>query len=160
MPQVQEVLTGDHAGSGAAAPSAASRLFKSPGTLSWQRRDWPSPLGSFDNINFARKRTEVGHRWVTWVRVDIPELLLARGASLLLLQGQSLSQLLIPNHELVYEGGGVSHVAHLILRVDPWRLWEPVPRLTGLVLAKLGEVPKGIPPTELLAALASDSAPA
>ena len=159
MPQMQEVLAGDHESAGAATASAAQRLFQSPGTLIWQRKDWPNPIGSLSTLHTTAKRSSVRGLWFDWNRIDIPELVLERHAAILLLQGQSLSQLLIPNHELVYNGKAFS-IAHLILRTDPWQLWQPVPRLTGLVLAQLGELPRGIPPTELLATLAADSAPA
>lgn len=106
-----------------------------------------------------RWRTHVHGKWLSWMRIDIPELVLERGAALLLLQGMQLTQLLIPNHS-VELGETRTQLAHLILRVDPWEMWRPVATLTNLVLAQLGEVPPGISPTELLAALASDSAPA
>lgn len=104
-----------------------------------------------------RWRTLVHDKWLSWVRIDIPELVLERGAALLLLQGIQLTQLLIPNHT-VELGETRVQLAHLILRVDPWEMWRPVSVLTNLVLAQLGEVPPGISPTEVLAALAADSA--
>jgi hypothetical protein len=104
-------------------------------------------------------RARVHDKWLAWVRIDIPELVLERSAALLLLQGMQLTQLLIPNHS-VELGETRTQLGHLILRVDPWQVWRPVPVLANLVLAQLGEVPPGLSPTEVLAALVSDSAPA
>lgn len=157
MSQMQEVHAQNFEGTGASVAAAAEGLFESPGALVWRRKDWAEPVGSCSVVDLTHKRTKAAGRWVSWARVSIPELTLERGAALLLLQGQSLSRVLIPNHELVAPSG-TYQVAHLLLRVDPWELWRPVPRLTGLVLARLGEVPMGIPPTELLASLAADSA--
>lgn len=156
---MQEVLAEDRAGAGAAAPATTEGLFKSPGQIIWRRSDWPNPVASFSNMSTESMRAHVNGKWLSWVRIDIPELVLERGAALLLLQGKSLSQLLIPNHSVEL---GETHVqlAHLLLRVDPWEPWRPVSRLTGLVMAQLGEVPAGISPTEMLAALISDSTPA
>lgn len=165
MPQMQTTFSGDQQSATAARASASDRLFKNPGGLTWYRSDWSSPLGKFNELNAAVKSSLVGDHWVEWNWIEIPELLLERSAALLLLQGMPLSQLLIPNHMVGYTldpavGELRDQLAHLILRVDPWEVWRPTPRLTGLVLAKLGEVPRGVTPTELLAALASDSAPA
>jgi len=156
---MQEVLAQDHQGARATAPATAEGLFKSPGQVIWRRSDWPNPVASFDFMQTAAMRANVQGKWLSWMRVDIPELVLERTTALLLLQGKSLSQLLIPNHS-VELGETRVQLAHLLLRVDPWEPWRPVSRLTGLVLAQLGEVPAGISPTELLAALVSDSAPA
>lgn len=137
-----------------------SYLFKSPGTLTWCRRDWTQPVGSLDVLNAEARRGQVRQGWFSWTRVHIPELLIERQAALLLLQGEHLTSLLIPNHELVDPQGRTYQLAHLILRVDPWEPWRAPSRLTNLVLAQLEQAPAGTPPTELLAALAADSAPA
>jgi hypothetical protein len=135
--------------------------FKSPGGLTWYRSDWPSPVATFNDLSSVAMSSPVRSEWVQWNRIEIPELLLERAAALLMLQGMKLSQLLIPNHSVGCTDPSVGdrrvQLAHLILRVDPWDVARPVPRLTGLVLANLGPVPRGIQPTELLAALAADS---
>lgn len=156
---MQEVLVEDCEGSGNSAPATSEGVFTCPGQIVWRRSDWPSPVASFNDMSTERIRTQVQDKWLSWVRVDLPELVLERSAALLLLQGIQLTQLLIPNHS-VEVGATRTQLAHLILRVDPWEMWRPIPKLTNLVLAKLGEVPLGISPTEVLAALVSDSAPA
>lgn len=162
MPQMQTSLAGDSRSPAATRSSATERLFAYPGNLIWYRSDWPSPVASFNEINATSRRSPVRGEWVRWSRIEIPELLLERAAALLLLQGMKLSQLLIPNHSIGYRPTpGADEVrtqlAHLVLRTNPWDSTGPVPRLTGLVLAQLGPVPRGIQPTELLAALATDS---
>lgn len=160
MPPMQEILAEDRPGSAPTNTSPARRFFAPPGSLIWNRRDWPHPLGSLSELHVEHRRSNVQGRWFDWTLVRIDELVLERGAALLLLQGQRLTDLLIPNHELIDPAGGVHQVAHLLLRVDAWSAWQPVPKLTGLTLARLGPLPIGIPPTELLAVLATDSAPA
>ncbi len=160
MPQVQEVLADDHEGSGVTRAATAHWLFAPSGALIWRRRDWPLPVGSLDELDVVARRSQVRGSWFDWSLVRVPELRLERGAALLLLQGQRLSDLLIPNHELVEPSGRAEQLAHVLLRVDPWEVWRAAPRLTGLVLARLGSLPLGVPPTELLATLAMDSAPA
>ncbi len=160
MPEMQKVHADGHSIAGEGAAGAPRGLFESPGALIWQRRDWPRALGSLDSLRSELRRSQVQQRWFDWTLVEIPELKLERGAALLLLQGQSLSQLLIPNHEILDPQGRAYQIAHLILRVDPWEAWRAPPRLTRLVLAKLGVLPPGISPTELLATLAHESAPA
>lgn len=157
MSQMQTLQDADHASAGAAAAARAGGLFESAGQIVWRRSDWPRPVASFNVLQTTQRRTQVRDKWVDWVQVEIPELLLERSAALLLLQGERLSQLLIPNHSIEVGGTRMS-IAHLLLRVDPWEVWRPAPCLTGLMLAQLGSVPTGIAPTELLAALASDSA--
>ena len=159
MSQMQEVHARSADGADATGSATASGLFKSPGALIWRRRDWQDPVGSFATINIEARRAEVRSSWFDWNFIEIPELLLERQAALLLLQGQRLSDLLIPNHEVVDPMGTTHQVAHLILRVDPWKMYQPVPKLTGLVLARLGALPLGVPPTEVLSALVSSSAP-
>lgn len=159
MPQMQKVHARSANGANTAGAAPVSGLFESPGALSWCRRDWQEPVGFFDTVNVEARRAEVRGSWFDWSFIEIPELRLGRQAALLLLQGQRLSDLLIPNHEVIHPMGR-TQIAHLILRVDPWKMYQPVPRLTGLVLARLGQLPLGAPPTEVLAALASSSAPA
>ncbi len=160
MPQMQAVHTDGHEGSGEAITHGAGGLFANPRALIWRRRDWPHAVASLNALHAQARRSHVQGKWFDWTLIQIPELLLERGAALLLLQGQSLSQLLIPNHELVDLEGRTYQVAHLLLRVDPWEAWRAQPRLTGLVLVRLGPLPAGINPTELLATLAQDSASA
>lgn len=158
MSQMQTVHTDGHEGAGESIAGTSRGLFKSPGALIWRRRDWPSPVASLNAISVKSLRSQVRQKWFDWNLVAVPELMLERNAALLLLQGQSLSQVLIPNHELVDAEGRTYQLAHLLLRVEPWTVWLPQPRLTGLVLAELGPLPAGINPTELLATLAADSA--
>ncbi len=159
MSQMQTILAEDHASADAAGPSSAKGLFSHPGEMIWHRRDWAAPVGSLSNISIVRTRSKVRDRWVSWACVRIAEFMLERNAALQLLQGMSPTQLLIPNHYVLFDGKQ-HQLAHQVIRIDRWEFWQPVPRLTGLVLANLGDVPRGVHPTELLAALATDSAPA
>ncbi len=159
MPQVQEVLAENHEGSATTGAEAPQRLFKNPGIARWLRADWASPVGTLRDVVVTIKRSKVSQGWLTWRLVHIPEFLLERRAALLLLQGQRLSDILIPNHQLDIGLGQVPFpIAHQILRVDPFEAWRPVPRLTNLALAYLEDVPAGARPTEVLAVLATDSA--
>lgn len=129
----------------------------------WCRQDWPTPVGSFSTLHGNDVASHVGEFVVKWRRFEIPEFWLTQLAALLLLQGMSLSQLLIPGNFLRTETpnnqGTQVHgpLAHLLLRVDPWEAWQPLPRLTNLVLARLDEIPQELEPQQVLAALARDS---
>lgn len=156
---MQETHDANYEGAGGATSTTAEGLFKCPGQVVWKRSDAVYPIASFNLMSTRHMRARVADKWMSWIKVDIPELELERASALLLLQGMSLTQLLIPNHT-VEMGETRLQLAHLILRVDPWEMWRPPPKLTGLVLAQLGAVPPGVSPTALLAALVSDSAPA
>lgn len=149
----------------AALPSATCQGFhQSPGEVAWHRKDWgQSPVGYFSSVSVTNRVSVVRDLKLKWAAVRIERLRLAQRASLLLLQGQALSSILIPNHYIVVEDQviGERHehqLGHVLLRVDPWRYWLPVPELTGLLIAKLGEIPDGISSSEALAALIQDSA--
>lgn len=128
--------------------------------MTWARRDWAQPVGYFDEISQQFVETRVGDHVIFWARVLVPELRLSRRAALLLLQGMPLGQLLLPNQDLRFSEGGPTmwEAIHLVLRVDPWKYYVPVPRLSGLVLAVLERVPDALSPEEILAAVAANSA--
>lgn len=107
------------------------------------------------------KRSSVRGNWFTWQAIRIRRLRLSQQAALLLLQGQALSAILIPNHLArppLLSGMEPLTLGHVLLRVAPWEYWRPVPILEDLVIAKLGELPDGLSASEVLAALAQDSA--
>ncbi len=104
-------------------------------------------------------RSEVRGQYFSWAKVAFPRLRLSHKAALLLLQGQALSAILIPNHVLRFSNDEREvRAGHVLLRCNPWEYYLPVPELTGIVVAKLGEIPEGIGSSEVLAALAQDSA--
>lgn len=108
-------------------------------------------------------RSEVRGEYFSWAKVVFPRLRLSHKSALLLLQGQALSAILIPNHVLKrqsFSGEPVvtATAGHVLLRCNPWEYYLSVPELTGVVVAKLGEIPEGIGSSEVLAALAQDSA--
>jgi hypothetical protein len=106
-------------------------------------------------------RSQVRGMFFDWAKVDFPRLRLSHKSALLLLQGQALSAILIPNHVLRFSSGGRevnAQAGHVLLRCNPWEYYLSVPELTGVVVAKLGEIPEGIGSSEVLAALAQDSA--
>lgn len=157
MSQMQTILAEGDASADGSGPSCTKGVFASPGEVIWYRSDWASPVASFSDVKVTRTRSKIRDRWVHWACVRIPELNLERTAALQLLQGMSTTQLLIPNHYVLF-GEHRQQLAHQVIRVDSWEFWRPVPRLTGLVLANLADVPRGVHPTEVLASLAADSA--
>lgn len=156
---MQTTLNGS---SNSATPEAASPsqgIFLSSNEIVWARRDWATPVGLFPLADWTRRTTVVGSSLLTWVRIAVAQLWLGHRATVLLLQGMPLSQLLIPNHEWRIEGCEKPfEVGHLVLRVDSWEYWRPRPVLTNLVLASLGDIPAELSAAEVLGALAADSA--
>lgn len=160
MPELQESDVGGDDGAGAQGAGSAQGLFENHREMIWSRSDWARPVGWLPEINTDLRRSEVRGLQFHWYRVDVPLLRLSHNAALLMLQGKRLGEVLIPNHSVRVpdtERPGVP-VAHVLLRVDPWEYWRSVPTLTGLVLARLGELPAGLGSAEVLAALAQDSA--
>jgi hypothetical protein len=163
---MSELQEGDVEGDRLTA-TAASAICKgfcpSPGEVTWARTDWDSPVGFFSAMHVSNRRSVVRDMPFDWARVDFPRLRLAHKAALFLLQGQSLSAILIPNHQLrlapeAGAGSAVYTAGHVLLRCDPWDYTLAVPELTRVVVAKLGEIPDGVSSSEVLAALAHDSA--
>lgn len=159
MSELQESVThGDELTSAAAHPLCEG-FRPAPGEIIWRRTDWKTPVGFFDTMQMKRMRSQVRGMYFTWARVDFPRIRLAHKAALMLLQGQALSAILIPNHLLENPLNEFTYTAgHVLLRCDPWQYHLAVPELTGVTIAKLGEIPDGIGAAETLAALAQDSA--
>lgn len=159
MSDMQTLQDGSSHDAGAASNTEAEGILQSSNEIVWARRDWDKPLGVFHSATSVRRTSSVGGASFHWVRIRIPELLLGHRATILLLQGMSLSKLLIPNHEWQLAGTETRvELGHIVLRVDPWEYWRPRPTLTGLVIASLGEIPAELLAADVLAALAADSA--
>ncbi len=160
MPELQESDAGSDVGSGAQSTRATQRVFQNHREMIWSRTDWAQPVGWLPSLSTERCTSEVRELKFQWVKVSVPLLRLSHNTTLLMLQGKRLSELLIPNHAVRLPDQpppGVP-VAHVLLRVDPWEYWSSTPTLTGLVLARLGELPAGLSSSEVLAALVQDSA--
>jgi hypothetical protein len=162
MPELQE---SDASSDGLPAAETVTRcegVCPVAGEVIWERSDWDSPVGFFSLMKVVNKRSKVRDHYIDWACVRFPRVRLAHKAALLLLQGQALSSILIPNHALRVPqdsaGAGLYTAGHVLLRCNPWDLTLPVPELTGVVVAKLGEIPDGISSAEVLAALVHDSA--
>jgi hypothetical protein len=139
----------DEGGGGPYRPIAASPegVLEGPQRIALRRTDWIEPVGYFDSVSQERFSTGL----LDWARVDIPEFRLSRMASILLLQGKKLGDILVPNHYVQVEGSeGGAPLFHLLVKVDQWKYWEPPPRLTNMVLASLLEVPEELSPHKAL----------
>jgi len=162
MPELQESHADDHGRASSASNALCEGFCPASGEVTWARTDWESPVGFFKNLKVQSRRVVVRDVTLDWVKVEFPRIRLAHKAALLLLQGQALSAILIPNHVLRLpspDGAYMDYTAgHVLLRCNPWDYTLPVPELTGVVIAKLGEIPDGISSAEVLAALAHDSA--
>lgn len=145
----------------AGASAADQGILVSPGEIRWTRLDWAQPVGAFVNCTTTPRTSRVLDSVLEWNAVCIDELWLSHKAALLLLQGAKLSDVLVPNHRIVHPMLGASlQIAHVVLRVDPWQYWLPRPVLRNLMVATLGPIPLGLSSSEVLAALAFDSASA
>lgn len=159
MSELQASHFDDQERSRARADTRTERVLGSTNEVAWLRTDWEHPVGFLSELHTTTCVSVIRGERMRWAMVAIPELWLTQKAALLLLQGMALSKILIPNHGLLAPGDPVRHqVAHLLLRVDPWQYWQSAPSLTGLVLARLGAVPPGVGPSEVLGALVHDSA--
>jgi hypothetical protein len=161
MSNLQTVHAGDHAVAGATASAEAEGLFANPGGMIWLRHDWAGPVGSCAEINFMPRSSRVGELELEWTCVELPEFWLSHRAALLLLQGMSLSKILLPNHYLIaHTEDGVMNLrtrADLVLRVERWQAARAVPALQGLVLALLPTSAASLDQASLLSALVAGS---
>jgi len=159
MSSLQTLLDENTSRASARSPSTPEGILEGAGEIEWYRTDWGRAAGTMPS--YSMRRIAHASRSISffWDLVEIPELYLCHKAALLLLQGQKLSSILIPNHELrrgVYRSG--DPVAHVLLRVDPWDYCLPSPVLTGLKLAHLSEIPEELAPMEVLEILVAGSA--
>lgn len=113
-------------------------------THEWKRTDWFGPVG----VTYtAPEYIPVTDTWsgyvLNWTLIKIPALELSHRAALWLLQGVKLSSILIPNMDL--DGD----YFHLVLGslFTPWR---GPPTVRDLKLAKLSDIPSGIPDQNIL----------
>lgn len=161
MSELQASVTESNESTDASPVALCEGFCSASGEVILERTDWAAPVGFFTELRTKRIRSSVRGFYFDWVRVDLPRLRLAHKAALLLLQGQTLSAILIPNHRVVatWLGSGETHhtLGHVLLRCDPWQYYLAVPALTGVTIAKLGEIPDGISSAEVLAVLAQDS---
>lgn len=143
---------------GTAPAYSSERVLCHPDEVVWHRRDWGQPVGAFMHMTSRHVISHVRDVPVNWLRISVAELWLGHRATLLLLQGEPLSNILMPGHELRHSTVQSVPVGHLLLRVDPWEYWRPRSVLTGLVFANLyEELQKGLAPMEVIGALAADS---
>lgn len=158
MPELQESDASSDSLPTAEPVTRCEGLYPVAGEVVWERSDWESPVGFFNIMNVVRKRSKTREHFIDWACVKFPRIRLAHKAALLLLQGQALSTILIPNHVLRVPQNDSQYTAgHVLLRCNPWDFTLAVPELTGVVVAKLGEIPDGISSAEVLAALVHDS---
>lgn len=122
----------------------------------WTRSDWAQPVGQLSALEMTRCEVDLPAGKFVFVRVAIPALELSHMATVRLLQGAKLSDILIPNHVLVL-GQFSKPVAHLVIHCGAWEPWQTTPTLRDLILVKLVEVPEGVPPQEVLGILAEDA---
>lgn len=159
MSQLQESLPESHSSPGATYSAAGERLGEGTHKVTWGRADWAHPVGYFDEVITARKFSTLRGISFTWELVHLPLFWLEHRTAILLLQGQPLTALLIPNQSVCTpQGSEMRQFAHVLLRADPWEYWRSAPQLTNLKFARLGEIPAGLSSSEVLAELAERSA--
>lgn len=126
---------------GASATSAATakRILNDTDNMMWSRRDWDVPVGTFAEFTTKRHCTRVGGHSLQWWSFRVDRLHLSHRSALHLLQGLSLSSLLLPSHcvQKADSSEVFGEVGQLVLRVDPWRYWLPRPVVTGLVVVTM-----------------------
>lgn len=157
MSNLQTTQLANHQGPDGPTPAPTEGLLTGPGEVRWERTDWGEPVGFFEEASLdiePRDDTVHGHV-LKWNKIHISSFRLGHRASLLLLQGMSLTSILLPNQLVRFPAYSLPvQVAHLVLRVDPWKFWQPAPRLTGLVMASLIDIPAELADDEVLSALA------
>jgi hypothetical protein len=159
MPNLQTLHTEGEIRPATASPAAPEGLLEGAGEIDWYRTDWGRSAGTITSFSFTRRTYECGSLSFIWGLVEIPVLHLEHKAALLLLQGQKLTDILIPNHELRQGAQRLAGpIGHVLLRVDPWKYWQSRPTLTGLKLAYLREIPDELAPAEVLGILVAGSA--
>lgn len=159
MSSLQAPQHEDHFGPRAPSPPSCEGFLRAPGEVVWARTDWARPVGVFFRLSVAAHETSVDGQLLQWNAFEVEELWLSRHAAFLLLQGMPLSQILIPNHRIEHPSFEEPlHAGHIVLRTEPWKYWLPQPKLTGLVVAQLGEIPDGLSSADVLGALARASA--
>lgn len=143
---------------GAAPAYSSERVLCHPDEVVWHRRDWGQPVGAFMHMTSRHVVSYVRDVQIDWLRIHVAELWLGHRATLMLLQGEALSKILMPGHVLRHPLVHELPVGHVLLRVDPWEYWRPRPVLTGLVFANLyTDLQGSLEPMEVLGALAADS---
>lgn len=163
MPIVQEIPYAGADSARVADTGVTPRFLGGAHALSWNRLDWNVPVGAFSDFKSCRHELEVEGVALVWWSFTIAEFYLGHRAAMFLLQGQRLSDLLLPSHcvSRATADGSVTHygeVGQLLLRVDPWEYWRPRPALTGLRLATVEAVPSGLAYEKVVGALAAASA--
>lgn len=161
MSELQESKPSDLRDTASTSVAICKGFFADPGEVILERTDWVNPVGFFMDPTVSLKKSVVRGESFEWYAVRIKRLRLSQQAALLLLQGQPLSSILIPNNRArppLASGMEPINLGHVLLRVAPWEYWRPVPVLEDVVIAKLGDLPEGISSSEVLAALVQDSA--
>lgn len=159
MSQLQTVLNESPIGTSTGATPSAEGVLEGPREIEWFRTDWGRAAGTIPAYSIRRIAHASEEASFFWGLLEIPVLYLCHKSAVLLLQGQKLSSILIPNHE--FRNGPhrtKGPVAHVLLRVDPWEYWKSRPVLTGLKLACLAEIPAGLAPDRVLEILIAGSA--
>jgi len=155
---MQTVHDGSADSSAASPAPGAQGIREVTRDIDWFRLDWGVPVGTLPSLRVTHREYACEGASFTWLFIEVPKLYLGHKAALLLLQGQSLSRILIPNHEFRAQGVEArASIGHVLLRVDPWEYWRSRPFLTGLQLAHLHEVPAQLKPEEVLSILVTET---
>jgi hypothetical protein len=158
MPNLQTLFNESENSTPATTAPGPERICKGSGEIDWYRTDWGRAAGVITSFAFERRTHVSGSLRLDWGLVEISTMYLSHKAALLLLQGQKLSDILIPNHELRRGANRITGpLAHVLLRVDSWKYWQSRPALTGLKLAHLREIPDGLSSAEVLEILVAGS---
>lgn len=144
----------------ATGAAATRRVLHDTDNMTWGRRDWNVPVGTFSSFAVVQHDSLVDGYSLRWWSFKVDRLHLSHRAALHLLQGVSLSNLLLPSHYIQRLDGSESfgEVGQLVLRVDPWNYWLPRPVVTGLIVATVELPPQELALEKVLEALVAASA--
>jgi hypothetical protein len=127
--------------------------------MMWLRRDWNVPVGTFSSFTTRQQQANVDGHLLRWWSFKVDRLHISHRSAMHLLQGRTLSDLLLPSHYIQKDGGEYfGEVGQLVLRVDPWNYWLPRPVVTGLTVVTVELPPQELALEKVLEALVAASA--
>jgi hypothetical protein len=140
--------------------ATAQRILHDTDNMMWSRKDWNVPVGTFSAFQTKQHDTSVEGHLLRWWSFKVDRLHLSHRATMYLLQGISLSNLLLPSHYIQKMDGSevFGEVGQLVLRVDPWNYWLPRPVVTGLTVVTVELPPRELALEKVLEALVAASA--
>lgn len=160
MPSMQAQQDASSNGTSFTGAATAQRILHDTDNMMWSRRDWDVPVGTFAAFRTVQHDSVVEGHLLRWWSFRVEKLHVSHRAAMYLLQGLSLSDLLLPSHYVQRADGSevFGEVGQLVLRVDPWNYWLPRPVVTGLTVATVELPPPELALEKVLEALVAASA--